>query len=237
MKPPLSLGLSSGRRSALEQERERLYRELIEEIASCKRCDLHRFRKNPVPGEGPLDTRVMVVGEAPGRKEDERGRPFVGPAGKLLDKLLELAGLKRSQVYITNVVKCRPPGNRDPTDEEIEACLPYLLRQIRLIKPRLIIAVGRHAGRTLYRLAGLKWESMSRLHGRVVDAVIEGVRLKLAVTYHPAAALYKPPIREKLEKDFSGPIAEAVKEALTADAGTAERPGSRQTSLLDFLPH
>ena len=208
------------------------YRRLVEEIMSCTRCELHRHRRNPVPGEGPLDARVMVVGEAPGRKEDEQGRPFVGPAGQLLNSLLELAGLSRSRVYITNVVKCRPPGNRDPRDEEVEACLPYLIRQIRLIKPGLIIAVGRHAGRTLYRLAGLRWTSMTRLHGRVVEATIGGQRLLLAVTYHPAAALYKPPLRKELEKDFSGPIREAVKKILEG-SGT----GAGQRSILDFLPN
>jgi uracil-DNA glycosylase family 4 len=216
----------------LARDREEEYRRLVEEIAHCTRCPLHRYRKNPVPGEGPLDARVMVVGEAPGRREDEQGRPFVGPAGQLLNRLLELAGLRRDMVYITNVVKCRPPGNRDPKEEEIEACLPYLIRQIRIIRPGLIIAVGRHAGRVLYRLAGLRWTSMTRLHGRVVEAVIEGQPVLLAVTYHPAAALYKPPIREELEKDFSGPIAEAVKKVMGGGGGERR---SGQTSLLDFM--
>jgi len=210
------------------------YKRLVEEIRSCTRCVLHRFRRNPVPGEGPLDARVMVVGEAPGKKEDEEGRPFVGPAGQLLNRLLELAGLRRDQVYITNVVKCRPPGNRDPRDEEIEACLPFLIRQLQLIKPGLVIAVGRHAGRTLYRLAGLRWTSMTRLHGRVVEAEIAGLRLLLAVTYHPAAALYRPPIREELERDFKGPIAEAVRRVLESRAARRSG-GSRQATILDFV--
>jgi len=213
---------------------EEEYRRLVEEINRCTRCPLHRSRRNPVPGEGPLDARVMVVGEAPGRREDEQGRPFVGPAGQLLTRLLELAGLRRDRVYITNVVKCRPPGNRDPRDEEIEACLPYLLRQLRLIKPRLVIAVGRHAGRTLYRLAGLRWTSITRLHGRVVEASIAGHRVLLAVTYHPAAALYKPPVRELLERDFSGPIADAVRRISGEDE--ARQEGGQQPTLLDFLP-
>ncbi len=208
---------------------EEEYKRLVEEIARCTRCPLHRSRKNPVPGEGPLDARVMVVGEAPGRKEDEEGRPFVGPAGQLLNRLLELAGLRREEVYITNIVKCRPPGNRDPAPEEVEACLPYLRRQIRLIKPRLVIAVGRHAARTLYRLAGLPWRSMSQQHGEVRRARLEGLEVLLAATYHPAAALYKPQLREILERDFSGPIRRAVEEALHGG-------GSGQRSLLDYLP-
>ena len=207
------------------EDRERAYAELVKKIAECRRCPLHRSRKNPVPGEGPLDAEVMFVGEAPGKNEDEQGRPFVGAAGSLLNKLLAEAGLRREEVYITNVVKCRPPGNRDPTDEEIEACLPYLLEQIRIIRPRVIVALGRHSARTLFRLAGLKWESMSKQHGRVYDAVIAGVPVKLVATYHPAAALYKPPLRETLFEDFRTVIARLVKEAGEAKPRT----------LLDFL--
>ncbi len=207
------------------------YRRLVEEIRNCTKCPLHRFRKNPVPGEGPLDADIMVVGEAPGRNEDLQGRPFVGAAGQLLNKLLELAGLRRDQVYITNVVKCRPPGNRDPRDEEIRACLPYLIRQIKLIKPKIIIALGRHAARTLLELAGLKWQSMSKQHGQVYDADIDGTRLRIIVTYHPAAALYKPPIREQLEKDFGQVISKEVARIRMPDRHIA----SRQTSILEFL--
>jgi len=209
--------------------RRREYEVIVSEISSCRKCPLHRYRKNTVPGEGPLDASVMVVGEAPGRREDEEGRPFVGAAGKLLDALLELAGLSRGAVYITNIVKCRPPGNRDPKEEEIEACIPYLLRQIALIKPKLVIAVGRHAARTLYRLAGLQWTSMTRLHGRLVDAKLAGVSVKIIATYHPAAALYKPPLRRVLEDDFKGPIKRAVELALGL------RGERRAGSLLDFL--
>jgi len=216
---------------------EEEYRNLVEEIKNCKKCPLHKFRKNPVPGEGPLDTDIMVVGEAPGRNEDLQGRPFVGAAGQLLNKLLSLAGLERTQVYITNVVKCRPPGNRDPRDEEIRACLPYLIRQIQLIKPKLIIALGRHAARTLLELVGLKWQSMSKQHGHVYDANIEGVKLRIAVTYHPAAALYKPPIREQLEKDFGETIRkeiDRIKQLKTKEERIEPKP-TRQTSILEFL--
>ena len=207
---------------------EERYRELVKRISVCDRCPLHRSRRNPVPGEGPLDAAVMVVGEAPGRTEDEQGRPFVGAAGSLLTKLLAEAGLDRSRVYITNVVKCRPPGNRDPTDEEIEACLPYLLEQIKIVRPRVIIALGRHAGRTLFGLAGLRWEGMAKHHGRVYDVVVAGVRVKLVVTYHPAAALYKPPLRDTLLEDFRTVVARVVREA--------EGRGLGPKTILDFLP-
>jgi uracil-DNA glycosylase family 4 len=224
---------STSSTSKVEEE----YRKLVEEIMNCRKCRLHKYRKNPVPGEGPLNAKVMVVGEAPGKNEDLQGRPFVGAAGQLLNKLLEMAGLRREEVYITNVVKCRPPGNRDPQEDEIAACLPYLLRQIKLIRPKLIIAVGRHAARTLLQLAGHKWSSMSEQHGKVYEATIEGVKLMIAVTYHPAAALYKPPLRQKLEEDFRGPIAAAVRRVLSEEAKAAARGagGGRQTSLLDFL--
>ncbi|MGB9827625.1 MAG: uracil-DNA glycosylase family protein, partial [Thermosphaera sp.] len=108
---------------------------IFNEIRSCRKCRLHESRTNPVPGEGPLTARVVVIGEAPGRKEDESGTPFVGSAGKFLNTLLESAGLKREEVFITNIVKCRPPGNRKPRRDEISQCLGYLSRQLRLLKP------------------------------------------------------------------------------------------------------
>ncbi len=201
---------------------------LIAEIMKCRKCPLHSTRKNPVPGEGNRDAYIMLVGEAPGAREDETGRPFVGAAGKLLTELLEGRGLSREEVYITNIVKCRPPGNRDPTEEEIEACLPYLLRQIRLIKPRVIVALGRHAGRTLYRLAGIKWTSMARMHGKFFDAVIEGIEVKLIATYHPAAALYNPRLRSSLEKDF-----EIIRSLLPQ--AWEKKVEKRQRSIIDYF--
>ena len=199
------------------------YNKLITAISNCRKCGLHRFRKKPVPGEGPLDAEVMVIGEAPGRQEDESGRPFVGAAGKLLDYLLSLAGFSRSKVYITNVVKCRPPRNRDPTQEEIAACLPYLIAQIKLIKPKYIIALGRIAGKTLYSLMGRKWRGMSVEHGVVVEGTIAGVHVRLVATYHPAAALYKPDVKRVLEEDFREVISRLKK------------GGEGGKTLLDFL--
>jgi DNA polymerase len=210
------------------------YLKLVEEIKRCTKCPLHKSRKNAVPGEGPLDADVMVVGEGPGRNEDEQGRPFVGAAGKLLTELLEAAGLPRESVYITNVVKCRPPGNRDPADEEIVACLPYLLAQIRLVRPKLIIAVGRHAARTLLQLSGRQFRSMARDHGKVYEATIEGVRVRIIPTYHPAAALYKPQLRQDLERDFRTVIAAAVSQLASAGKGKGEAKAPGRT-LLDYL--
>jgi uracil-DNA glycosylase len=164
------------------------------EIQTCTKCDLHNNRTNAVPGEGPTDARIMFVGEGPGQKEDEQGRPFVGAAGKFLTELLESIGLKRSDVFITNIVKCRPPNNRAPRKSEIEACNPYLQSQIRLIKPRIVCALGTPAIATLI---GDEY-SASRFHGKPLT--------KGAVTflpmYHPAAALYDASLKDTIYHDF-----------------------------------
>lgn len=172
------------------------------EIINCKKCALSSYRKNPVPGEGRVDAIIMFVGEAPGAKEDEEGRPFVGSAGRLLTALIESIGLSREEVYITNIVKCRPPENRDPRPNEIEACSPYLIKQILLIKPKIIVALGRHSGRFLFENAGLRWRSMSLERGRAHRVKLFNNEVILLATYHPAAALYNPDIKGCIEKDF-----------------------------------
>jgi len=200
---------------------------LIEEILKCIKCPLHLTRKNPVPGEGDLNAKLMFVGEAPGANEDEQGRPFVGAAGKLLTELIESIGLTRGQVYITNIVKCRPPYNRDPTDEEINACSPYLIKQIEFIKPKLIVALGRHSGRFLVESAGLKWISMSANRGRVYDVKLFNISTKLIVTYHPAAALYNPRLKPILQSDF-----ELIKRVYIEITKSGEKV---KRTILDYL--
>ncbi len=175
---------------------------LVQEIMECTKCELHKTRRNPVPGEGSLDPKIMFIGEAPGGREDETGRPFVGAAGKLLTMLIESIGLSREDVYITNVVKCRPPGNRDPSQMEIYTCLPYLRRQINIIRPRLIVTLGRHAARVIMDLAGLKFTSITKQHGTVNVATISGIKVIIIPTYHPAAALYNPSLKQMLIDDF-----------------------------------
>jgi uracil-DNA glycosylase family 4 len=169
----------------------------------------------------------MFIGEAPGRNEDLQGRPFVGRAGELLDYLMSLAGLDRSSVYITNVVKCRPPNNRDPRPEEISACLPFLRRQIAVISPKLIVCLGRIAASTVFKLAHLKWSGMYRLHGRVFESTVEGVVVKIIATFHPASAFYRKEVRELLEKDFTEVIGKLVQEL--------ERNKDKKRTLLDFM--
>jgi uracil-DNA glycosylase family 4 len=179
------LGLSD-RAEALE--------EVHAQIRQCTLCGLSRSRKKAVPGEGASDADIMFVGEGPGAEEDAQGRPFVGAAGRLLTQLLKNTGLGRRQVFITNVVKCRPPGNRDPQPDEIAACNDYLLAQIALIMPRIVCTLGRFAGQTLIE----RRLSISREHGsaRRVSGIL------YVPLYHPAAALHQARLIDTLEADF-----------------------------------
>lgn len=173
-----------------EQRAEELY----DVIRSCQLCPLARSRTHAVPGEGPLDAEVMCIGEAPGVNEDKQGRPFVGAAGQFLGELLAAAGLTREQVYICNVLKCRPPGNRDPMPGEIEACAEYLDLQLDMVEPLVVVTLG--------RFSMSKWfpqQAISRIHGTVKE--VDG-RFIIPM-YHPAAALHQGNLREVLLDDFA----------------------------------
>ena len=164
------------------------------EVRACEKCGLCRTRTNAVPGEGPPDAAIMFVGEGPGQREDEQGRPFVGAAGSLLNQLLLKAGLRRPEVFITNIVKCRPPGNRDPLPDEIEACRGYLDRQIEALRPSVVCTLGRPASQTLIDAT----LSISREHGtarKVGD-------ITYVPLYHPAAALHQQQLRPILVEDM-----------------------------------
>jgi uracil-DNA glycosylase family 4 len=169
-------------------------KELYAEIQGCQRCILAQGRTKAVPGEGPENASIMFIGEGPGFHEDRQGRPFVGAAGQYLDELLARVGLKRLDVYIANVIKCRPPGNRDPEPDELEACRPYLDRQIELIRPRVVITLGRFSMARYFPGA-----SISRIHGQPkrVGGVI------YFPMFHPAAALHQPKWRSVVEEDFA----------------------------------
>ncbi|MBI4295659.1 MAG: uracil-DNA glycosylase [Chloroflexi bacterium] len=170
-----------------------LLTELYNEIKACQRCALYKYANRAVPGEGPEDTRIMFIGEAPGWHEDQQGRPFVGPAGQFLEKLLASIGFRRDQVYITNVIKHRPPDNRDPLPSEIQACRPWLERQIELIRPKMIVTLGRYSMAMFFPN-----RSISQIHGTAVrrDGVI------YFAMYHPAAALHQANLRATLEADM-----------------------------------
>lgn len=200
--------------------------EIARRIAVCRRCRLHETRTNPVPGEGNPCAKVVFVGEAPGRNEDLQGRPFVGAAGKLLTRLLEENGMDRESVFITNIVKCRPPGNRDPRDDEVEACIVYLDEQLAAIRPRLVVMLGRHSARHLLkRYLGLSVGSIMAIRGRAYRGEAPWGEAVFFPTLHPAAALYNPKLRSLLEKDFRE-IARLAKN---------EHEGGRHYTLDDFL--
>jgi uracil-DNA glycosylase family 4 len=171
-------------------------------IKECKRCELWKTRTNPVIGEGSLSARILFVGEAPGYNEDLKGKPFVGKAGKVLDELLESAGLQRAEVYIANVLKCRPPGNRNPLTDEIIACTPYLDAQLELIEPEIIATLGNFSLSYIFAKFRLKLEKISKIHGEVFTiSTIAGIK-RIIPLYHPAVATYNPKMKEVLIDDF-----------------------------------
>lgn len=166
---------------------------LAAEVRECTKCPLHRGRTHAVPGEGPADADIMFIGEGPGFHEDQQGRPFVGAAGQFLEELLNSIGLTREQVYITNVIKCRPPGNRDPLPQEVNACEPYLDRQIELIQPKVVVTLGRFSMARAFPNARI-----SHIHGdpRKIGGIV------YYPMYHPAAALHRPSLRGTVEEDM-----------------------------------
>lgn len=198
-------------------------RVLHEAIKDCTDCVLHRGRTQVVFGVGAPTADLMFVGEGPGFHEDRQGEPFVGQAGKLLTELLAGIGLSRSDVYIANVVKCRPPDNRDPAPDEIEACSPKLLKQIEIIQPRVICTLGRFATRLLADTE----LSITSIHGKAKERDLGGRRVIVFPVFHPAAALYTPANRRVLEEDFAKLrlLVERGAEALrgTEERGAAER--------------
>jgi len=168
---------------------------IAREVKRCRRCRLGHIRKNAVPGEGPSRAKMFFVGEAPGRDEDTSGRPFVGQSGKILTAILKSAHIRREDVFITSVNKCRPPGNRKPKADEVAACRTYLMRQIDLVRPRVIVALGLHSLSALTTFRG----SMSK--ARKYQFVYHGI--PLIATYHPAAVLYNRPVRATIRKDIA----------------------------------
>lgn len=173
------------------------YDQLVTEVCSCPKCPLSRTRNKAVPGEGPLDAELMFIGEAPGWHENQQGRPFVGPAGQFLEQLLRSIGLTRQQVYITNVVKCRPPNNRDPMPNEIAACADYLDRQIAIIRPKVIVTLGRYSMAKFF-----PGQTISRIHGTHRQVTTAGGSVYAFAMYHPAAALHQATLRPVVEADM-----------------------------------
>lgn len=201
--------------------------ELNKKMLKCSKCVLRGTCKNVVPGEGSPDAEIMFIGEGPGQKEDELGRPFVGAAGKFLDEMLEVINLKRKDVFIGNVVKCRPPGNRDPLPEEVEACWPWLKEQVKIINPKIIITLGRYS---LERFVPGK--KISQIHGKALRRTTEdlGTRVFYAL-YHPAAALYNGSMRNVLIEDFKRipKVLEAIEKESSSSKKEETAEESRKT--------
>lgn len=205
---------------------EEILQEVAKQVSVCTRCELHHSRKYAVPGEGPINAEIMFIGEGPGFHENEQGRPFVGAAGKFLEELLASIGMKREQVFITNVVKCRPPGNRDPQPVEVDTCTSnYLERQIQAISPRVIVTLGRYSMGLFLPNA-----KISHVHGQAMQ-----VKGRLVVPmYHPAAALHQQSLKPVVEKDFAR-LPELIAMAAEAPEFTepepVNKPEPKQLSL------
>lgn len=188
---------------------EEILREVAVEVSICSMCNLCKGRTKSVPGEGNPNAKVLFIGEGPGFHEDRQGRPFVGPAGQFLDELLASINLKRADVFITNVVKCRPPNNRDPLPEEINACDDYLDRQIAALRPRVIVTLGRYS---MAKFFGS--EKISAIHGRARK--VEG-SICIAM-YHPAAGLHQASLKDVIREDFKKiPLVIAEAERLASE--------------------
>jgi uracil-DNA glycosylase family 4 len=199
--------------------------QVASEVRVCTMCQLHKTRTNAVPGEGASHAEIMFIGEGPGFHEDQSGRPFVGAAGNFLNELLEEIGLVREQVYIANVVKCRPPGNRDPEPGEIQACSGYLDRQIELIDPKVIVTLGRFSMARWFPSARI-----SRIHGQARQF---GGRL-IVPFYHPAAALHQPSLRQAVLDDFRR-LPEYVKQVQQGQIDASESGDDSGTDAFEQL--
>ncbi len=183
------------------KEREKQLREIKEDVINCKKCSLYKTRIYPVIGKGNHNAQVFFIGEAPGFNESKTGIPFCGLSGKVLDELFGSIKKEKNDVYITNILKDRPPNNRNPNPEEIKACVPYLKRQIEIINPKIICSLGNYATKYIFEYFGLKdkIEGISKLHGKVFETE---TKLKIIPLYHPAVAVYNANMKSILKKDF-----------------------------------
>lgn len=175
---------------------------IAQQILNCRKCPLHKTRKNPVPGEGNPRAKIMFIGEAPGYWEDVKGKPFVGAAGKFLDTLIAILNLSRKDIFITNVLKCRPPKNREPSPNEVQQCTPYLDKQIRIIQPKFIITLGNHSTGYILSKAGLPFNGITQAHGKFYETTILDLHVTVFPTFHPAAGLYSGRYKKLLQQDF-----------------------------------
>jgi uracil-DNA glycosylase family 4 len=202
------------------EERRAALEAIAGEVRACDRCRLSQTRTNAVPGEGSPDTEVVFVGEGPGQNEDRQGRPFIGAAGNLLEGLLGMIGWKRDDVFITNVVKCRPPNNRDPEPDEIAACEPYLRRQLEILDPALLVTLGRFSLQMF-----MPGDRISRVHGteRAIDPETGARAATGYAMYHPAAALRQGALKETMQRDMAA-VPEVLIRARAGRAANTSEP-------------
>jgi len=203
--------LSSNENMAHNEQFSDVLDQISNQIIKCRCCPLWEVATHGVPGEGNSCARVMFIGEAPGEQEDLLGRPFVGRAGKVLDSLLTGTGLSRDEVFIGNIVKHRPPGNRDPKPEEVIACTPWLEQQINAIRPPVLVPLGRHASRYILGRMGVEFVKITDISGTVFEGEPFGFPQKIIPALHPAATLHNPLSREHLKEDFRR-LGELIKE-------------------------
>jgi uracil-DNA glycosylase len=176
------------------------------EVFRCNKCPLFKSRKNPLVGEGSLDAEIMMIGEAPGYHEDLQGKAFIGKAGTILDQLLKHVHLLRQDLYITNILKCHPQQNHNPTFQEIKACESYLYRQIKIICPKIIITLGKFATQTLFSKVSLPFSKISEIHGKIFEIKASYGTVKILPHYHPSVACYNLSMLDTLKQDFEKTI-------------------------------
>lgn len=198
------------------KSKEDLMKELSIVINNCKKCELWKTRNKPLVGDGSVDAKILVIGESPGHNEDIQGKAFVGEAGKILDQLLNSINLKRDEIYITNILKCHPPKNHNPTGKEIDSCVEYLRRQIEIIKPEVIISLGKYSSKELFSEFNLNFSMISELHGNIFEVEKQFRKIKLVPMYHPAVACYRQEMLDILKEDFKR-IGEVITKAEKAD--------------------
>ena len=186
------------------KERDKKLEKIKEEVLKCHKCSLYKTRHYPVIGEGSHQAKIIFIGEAPGFYEDKTGHPFWGKAGKVLDELLSSVSLSRKDIYIANLLKCRPPHNRDPLEEEMIACSPYLLKQINIIRPKIICTLGRYSTRFILERFSPQTvaESISKIHGKQFIGETSYGKIRIIPLYHPAVAVYNPKMLPILKNDF-----------------------------------
>ncbi len=188
--------------STFQMSKKQEMKNVADLVKNCKKCDLWKTRTKPVIGEGSEDANIIFIGEAPGYNEDRQGLPFVGKAGGILDQSLDSIGLQRQDVYIANILKCRPPKNRNPLKSEVDICTGYLNKQIELIQPEVIIPLGNFATSYIFEKFGLKYDKISNVHGRIFQVSTIFGNIKIIPMYHPAVATYNPNTKDILIEDF-----------------------------------